>query len=942
MASDHQGYLWLGTENGLFRFSGQGFEAFGRRQGIAGLTILDLAIDPRGTLWIGTDENIYRWDGNEFHPASSTAIPISRENQLVAEDADSLLVVFQHRLFRMSHDSSGSHSALAPVLSDRLVAAIPALADISHVSITTAPDGQRRVWVATGQTLYSWPDTGAASSPWDGPITNAADAGLQPDFWYTLRYDSHGTLWTTGLRHIAALSAGSSRFQDRTLPNFDKESTRGHAPLVEDPYGRMMVPGDSGIARWNGSAWEFIDARNGFRTTHHVSGMVFDKSGSLWVGVRGDALYELPGYGLWQGWTTAQGLPSSDVWDIAAPPGNSVYIGTELGPAVMDQTSHHITPLFSQGRWKWGAMAALDRASGGKLLAVTVSGHLLLIDPASGAIIPIDRVPGFLVTAFADQAGNWYFSTDHGIFQLPAGEKPNSLRRLDDADRLLGNITDLEAGCQATDKSLWFVSSSRLFHSSTAGWSEISLQAMGNRRGTLRAIACGTDNSVWLTGGSSGAWNVALTSNGPVLHSIDMPPQLRDLPVLAAAVDTRGWLWLGSESGLAIWNGKEWRHLTQESGLLWDDVNEGALTAAPDGSIWVGTSNGLSHLLHPESIFQSSAIGISLARITRGAQQFAPASSLQLPWNEAPLEIQLASPPGPNRSQLTFRYRMTGLQEQWGELHSSDASFPALPPGNFTFQAQAINYDLNATSPILSLSVHILPPWWKSDWFYALSGLGFALAILAVLSIRVQINRARQRELEALVKLRTAELEASRETLRRQATCDGLTGLLNRTAVLKELDSAILRAQRESHSLVIALIDLDFFKSINDRKGHLVGDEALRQFAQKLQSAMRPYDRVGRYGGEEFLAILSQIPIDSMESRLKAFHATISGISIETQAETFILQCSLGAVSYSPSDPEFPIEVLLARADSALYAAKATGRNRVRVWSGDSGSTPAP
>ena len=102
-------------------------------------------------------------------------------------------------------------------------------------------------------------------------------------------------------------------------------------------------------------------------------------------------------------------------------------------------------------------------------------------------------------------------------------------------------------------------------------------------------------------------------------------------------------------------------------------------------------------------------------------------------------------------------------------------------------------------------------------------------------------------------------------SLRCKATQDGLTGLLNHVAILQALSKEMDRARRESRTLVLAMADLDHFKRVNDVFGHQTGDEALRAFAAAVKGVIRVYDHAGRYGGEEFLLVLPEIPQEAVE-----------------------------------------------------------------------------
>jgi diguanylate cyclase (GGDEF)-like protein len=206
--------------------------------------------------------------------------------------------------------------------------------------------------------------------------------------------------------------------------------------------------------------------------------------------------------------------------------------------------------------------------------------------------------------------------------------------------------------------------------------------------------------------------------------------------------------------------------------------------------------------------------------------------------------------------------------------------------------------------------------------------LGLLVLLLAASSLRVRHLRAQCRELERQVNERSRELELSREQLRIQASHDVLTGMLNRVGILHALNAEMDRARREGGTLLVALVDLDYFNLVNDAYGHLAGDEALRWFAAAVGAAIRIYDHAGRYGGSEFLLVLTEIPQEAAEQRLAILHSSISNLEIHTRDAEFGITCSMGATVFGPFAGCESIEALLAAADQALYAAKAEGRNR--------------
>jgi diguanylate cyclase (GGDEF)-like protein len=176
------------------------------------------------------------------------------------------------------------------------------------------------------------------------------------------------------------------------------------------------------------------------------------------------------------------------------------------------------------------------------------------------------------------------------------------------------------------------------------------------------------------------------------------------------------------------------------------------------------------------------------------------------------------------------------------------------------------------------------------------------------------------------------ELIQARESLRFEALHDHLTGLWNRGAVLNLLQREEQRRQRSGEALGVIMVDVDHFKSINDSYGHLVGDVVLTEVAKRLTASVRGYDSVGRYGGEEFLIIVPGCDPQGLIISAERLRGVIAESPINSTSGPIPVTISVGLVSVGPGDLK-PIEhiALVQAADSALYHAKAKGRNRVEI-----------
>lgn len=189
--------------------------------------------------------------------------------------------------------------------------------------------------------------------------------------------------------------------------------------------------------------------------------------------------------------------------------------------------------------------------------------------------------------------------------------------------------------------------------------------------------------------------------------------------------------------------------------------------------------------------------------------------------------------------------------------------------------------------------------------------------------------RARLEVGRRLVELNQKLLE-TQHALELQAHTDALTGVMNRRAILDRLEEEMARAERQGTSLGVGMIDIDFFKLINDTFGHAVGDDVLREVVSRSLVAMRPYDTFGRFGGEEFLVIVPNVTHAQLQTVLERIRQAASMTLMKADSPGFQITVSIGGTT---SHGE-PLDVLIGLADDALYQAKAEGRNRVVMVEG--------
>jgi diguanylate cyclase (GGDEF)-like protein len=176
------------------------------------------------------------------------------------------------------------------------------------------------------------------------------------------------------------------------------------------------------------------------------------------------------------------------------------------------------------------------------------------------------------------------------------------------------------------------------------------------------------------------------------------------------------------------------------------------------------------------------------------------------------------------------------------------------------------------------------------------------------------------------IAIRNAQLFSE---IRETSLRDGLTGCFNRTHALEVIDTELRRARRSQMPVSLIMLDLDHFKDINDRYGHLCGDAVLAAVGARMREVLRGSDLKCRYGGEEFLVLLPETPVDGAKRVADTLRRQLADMAVQWKNETLHVTASLGVTMAQPS--EIDTQALIGRADAALYRAKDQGRNCVRL-----------
>jgi diguanylate cyclase (GGDEF)-like protein len=554
----------------------------------------------------------------------------------------------------------------------------------------------------------------------------------------------------------------------------------------------------------------------------------------------------------------------------------------------------------------------------------SAAGELVRIDPQTlaGSQWKVPEVYRVL----SDGSHRLWIATTGGLYVVDTAGKDRTPKLVEDAGipDAKKRFTDLAID---PSKNLWAASDEGLFRMDGNGWHRIDPGLSGINP---LEIAADQRGNIWAAGAFAGIRRLWIKGDKVVEAQRVTRPLLLSDQVVALAVDSRGWVWVGQDNGLTVFDGQSWRSFIEDDGLIWKDIDSYALSEDRDGSLWIGTSGGLSHLMQPQAGPPIAPQAPVFSSITFGSN--AIVNGAEIPWTGKPLSVSMDMIAFRDARHIHIRYRLLGLETEWVETGDKIVRYPRLDPGTYRFQAETLDKMSGQVSAISEISFRITPRWWQSGPLRLALLLLVSIVVVLVWQWRIHHLVQQKRQLEMAVQSRTEDLEREKaellraeEKMRQYAEHDDLTGLWNHRIVIERLHQEVDRSNRDGVPLSIILVDLDHFKNINDTYGHLAGDLVLKEISAIFQRTVRAYDWVGRYGGEEFLLILPGLSYVGARLRAEQFRMAIQAARIHDGETIIQVTASFGVASGFPED----YEAMIHAADAALYRAKNNGRNCV-------------
>jgi diguanylate cyclase (GGDEF)-like protein len=922
---------------------------YGPEQGLASDNVQRIVQDRDGYLWTSGGWGAVRFDGVRARTPPVLDPPVDERDfigSLVAGgDGSVWLGLVEGGLVRVLGTRADRPLALG-----RMTSAVPYLAQLGTGAAILSHEGR-----------YFRLELGAQPDlqPLDAP----------PDFGNVhTALESEGELWVGGTRGVARRDA-SGIWQRYDTGDGLTDNLVWY--LTRDRRGRIFAATRGGVSVHFDRRWQAFDIHPDLRG-EVVRQVLEDRDGTLWIATAGAGLFRHVD-GRTERLTTAEGLGSNLIWSLLEDREGNLWMPT-AGAGLCRLGEESMRAYTRREGLRNDLVRAVIRTRDGRLWTGGNGGVHWLVDEQVIAAPLLPAAGDNAVMTLLERAdGSVYAGTHTGVFAWTgsAFERRHAevgytvyalaedragalwiggsdgLLRADGANTRAFPIDGPRAAVDllraGRDGGVWVgLGDGRLLRADAAGLGQVT--RFGDR---VRDLIEDADGTLWVTAdglwrGRDGSWTQLGGDAGfPVL-------------VLSSLIEDRhGDFWIGSGRGLF--------RVSRAAASAWQpglplpvmryDTRDGLPTAAidsgrapgawadADGRLWFASNAGLVEIDPARMAVEPGPPVPALLDLVRADDRELALAGGAVSVSSATARLEFAFTAIHHRSplRLAFRYRLLPLEPEWIDVADArTALYRQLPPGEYSFEVQARRHAEAWPDTATRVPVTVVPRWHETLAFRL--GLGvLALAVLLALpALRIRALRAERMRLEALVGARTAEIAAvnaeltgANQRLEALARTDALTGLANR----RRFEHALAQAL-DAGPVGLVVIDVDHFKRYNDRAGHAAGDECLRAVGAALAAAVRDGELAARPGGEEFAVLLPGADADITARRAAAFHRAIGALALP-HPDSPTAATVTASVGHACTARHGDAQRLYVAADRALYAAKAAGRDRVMVDSGD-------
>ena len=862
LAEDREGRLWVGTSAGLLRYSHGRFERFDSRQGLPNRFILCLFRDRSDTIWIGTTGGLHRWAGDYFQTFTTAQGLSSNYITSLADDGSGGIWIGTGQ--GLNHFQNGKIQAFG--LTDGLPHS-----DIRALHL----DPQGTLWIGTSG--------GGLIRFHDGRFERLKER-LSSDDIRAVYQDRHGVLWIgTNQEPLNRLKDGRVSVMGQRLAGL--MSARA---ILEDREGSIWVGTRDGLIQLKDEKFILYNMRNGL-PVDPVRAVFEDRAGSIWIGTVGGGLVKFQN-GEWKTFSRNQGLLSDHVWSIAQSRDNALWVGTYGGGLLRSANTDKIDRFIRVAGVTNDIIRAIYADSRDRIWVGTNGGGLDCLE--KGRITNFTTAHGlpsnYIYALGEDKKGRiWVGAYNGGLAVL---EK--------------GLFRKLEAGDVAS-QPVWV----------------IHVDGDGD-------IWVGTDHAglLWIRGE-----RIVRFSSRDGLYS-DQAFQILE--------DDRGRFWMNCNKGIYYVSKKELIAFAagksstipcvsfgKSEGIK---VTESSGPAQPagcidrQGRIWFPTIRGLSMFDPDRQRINQVKPPVVIEKVVINDRAMATSGTVSIAPGKGNIEFDYTAISFLQVDKMQFAYRLEGFDADWIQAGSRRSAFYTnLPPGAYMFHVISGNGDGIWNRSGAQVAFILQPFFTQTTLFRWLVALAAVWLVAGIFFLALSRARARERKLEQLVNERTVQLQ-------HMARYDGLTDLANHSTFYEIFQKEWAVAGREKKPLSLIAADIDFFKPYNDYFGHLEGDECLKKVALAIRTQVkRPADLAARTGGDEFFLLLPATDNEGAQAMSENIRSAVTALAIPHPASKIaaVITVSLGTATLIPT-PDLEPKQLITMADQALYLAKWEGRNR--------------
>ncbi|MEO7729856.1 MAG: two-component regulator propeller domain-containing protein, partial [Kofleriaceae bacterium] len=610
---------------------------------------------------------------------------------------------------------------------------------------STAPRGIGAIWadpegvVASDGAVLR---VGTGDGTWR---TLGAEVGLDRERIDAVLRDHEGTLWIRSVHHLWTLRRGASAVADWSadLPLGSDQSGIA-CGMVITAWGEVLVGSDRGIAYRRDNAWRMVDGSVGL-PSREARALFLDREGTVWIGSLG--LVQWLGRGLVTRHDRASGLPGDVVWSTARDRDDVLWLGTGqcLARLVGD---------------RWTCLPATNGTSVRAFVFAPLGGIFLGGSPPDlqylepgGALrtleLPGDRVADRHLLALALGAeGDLWIATTAGLFRL-AGAVPGPPERV----TVPGTRGDTRyISLVAVGAQLWAAGDAGVAVRDRGRWYRFDRTA-GFRANTMRYVIHREDGRMCVTFTDVYGVTCFRFEGGAIseLHDVTLADGQTSGRIYFLGEDRARRLWLGTGDGVdVVTPGGGVDHFDEADGLVGNDSAARAFFVDRDGSLWLGASNGVSHVRAQHYVGPPAPPRTTVLRGTLGGRPLvAGAERARSPHDLSSVTASFAADGFLNPRRVEFQVRMSPLELEWSTTRLREARYPALPPGSYRLELRA-RIGAGAWGPSAALQIVILPAWWQTRWFLGLAIVASLAGIASLASWRQRaVWRRRAHQLHA-------------------------------------------------------------------------------------------------------------------------------------------------------------------------------------------------